>query len=127
MAQFVLKNNFFQFNNDVFQQISSTAIGTKFTQPYAFIFMDQIETKFLRTQTYQVCYGLDTSTIFFLFGLMQKKNLKSLWQILMPLIPIFNSRISQTKKVFRFWTLKLLCVKPIDRHQYLLAFSMFCA
>ena len=65
MAQFVLKNNFFQFNNDVFQQISSTAIGTKFTQPYAFIFMDQIETKFLRTQTYQVCYGLDTSTIFF--------------------------------------------------------------
>ena len=53
MAQFVLKNNFFEFNNDVFQQISSTAIGTKFALPYACIFMDQIETKFLRNQSHQ--------------------------------------------------------------------------
>ena len=29
MAQFVLKNNFYEFNNDVFQQISVTAIGTE--------------------------------------------------------------------------------------------------
>ena len=49
MAQFVLKNNFFEFNNDAFQQISGTATGTKFAPPYAYIFMDQIETKFLRT------------------------------------------------------------------------------
>ena len=45
MAQFELKNNFFKFNNDVFQQ--------KFAPPYACVFMDQIETKFLRTQSYQ--------------------------------------------------------------------------
>ena len=30
MVQFVLKNNFFEFNNDVFQQLSGTAIRTKF-------------------------------------------------------------------------------------------------
>ena len=54
MAQFVLKNNFFEFNNDVFQQISGTAIGTKFARPYACIFIDQIETKFLRTQSHQL-------------------------------------------------------------------------
>ena len=53
MAQFVLKNNFYEFNNDVFQQISVTAIGTEFAQPYACIFADQIETKFLRAQSYQ--------------------------------------------------------------------------
>ena len=47
MAEFVLENNFFQFNNDVVQQISGTAIGKKFAPPYACIFMDQIETKFL--------------------------------------------------------------------------------
>ena len=46
LAQFVLMNIFFEFNN-VFQQISGTAIGTKFAPPYACIFMDQIETKFL--------------------------------------------------------------------------------
>ena len=53
MAQFVLKNNFFEFNNDVLQQMYGTAIGAKFAPPYACIFMDQIETKFLRIQSHQ--------------------------------------------------------------------------
>ena len=53
MTQFVLKNNLFEFNNDFFQQVSGTAIGTKFAPPYASIFMGQIETKFLRTQSHQ--------------------------------------------------------------------------
>ena len=53
MAQFVLKNNFFEFNNDVFQPISGTAIGTKFAPSYTCISMDQIETKILRTQSHQ--------------------------------------------------------------------------
>ena len=50
---FVLKNNFFEFNNDIFQQIPGTAIGTKSAPPYTCIFMDQIEIKFLRTQSHQ--------------------------------------------------------------------------
>ena len=53
MAQFVLKNNFFEFNNDVFQKISDIAIGTKFAPPDACISMDQIETKILGTQSHQ--------------------------------------------------------------------------
>ena len=51
MAQFVLKKNFFEFNSDAFQQISGTAVGTKFAPPHACIFMDQFETNFLRTQS----------------------------------------------------------------------------
>ena len=47
MAEFVLKNNFFEFNGQVQHQISVTAIGTKFAPTYACIFMDEIETKFL--------------------------------------------------------------------------------
>ena len=53
MASFVLKNNFFEFNDVVMQQISGTAIGTKFGPPYACIFMDQIENEFLKTQSLQ--------------------------------------------------------------------------
>ena len=53
VTQSVLKKNFFEFSNDVFQHISSTAFGTKFVLPYACIFMDQIETKFLKTQSHQ--------------------------------------------------------------------------
>ena len=50
MAEFVLKNNFFEFDTNVYQQISGTAIGTKFAPLYACIFMSQLETKFLENQ-----------------------------------------------------------------------------
>ena len=50
MAEFVLKNNYFEFDSNAFQQISGTPIGTKFASPNACIFMDQHETKFLETQ-----------------------------------------------------------------------------
>ena len=35
MAEFVLKNNFFEFNNRIKQQISGTAIGTQCAPTYA--------------------------------------------------------------------------------------------
>ena len=47
MAEFVLKNNYFELNAKVEKQISGTVIGTKFVPPYAIIFMDQVETDFL--------------------------------------------------------------------------------
>ena len=50
MAEFVLSNNFFEFNSDTFQQISGTAIRTRFAPPYVCIYMDQVEQKFLATQ-----------------------------------------------------------------------------
>ena len=50
MARFVLKNNFFEFDSKIKQQISGRAIGTKFAPPYACIFMDKFETDFLTAQ-----------------------------------------------------------------------------
>ena len=50
MAEFVLRNNLFDFNNKVFQQISGTVIGTKVTPPYAYIYMDRVKKDFLETQ-----------------------------------------------------------------------------
>ena len=47
MAEFVLKNNYFEFNGQVKQQISRTAIGTKFAPTYACIFMDNVESKLI--------------------------------------------------------------------------------
>ena len=34
MAEFVLKNNFFEFDTNVYQHISGIAIGTNFAPPY---------------------------------------------------------------------------------------------
>ena len=53
MAEFVLRNNYFEFNGQVKHQISGTAIGTKFAPTYACIFMDEIKTNFLQTQEFQ--------------------------------------------------------------------------
>ena len=50
MAEFVLKNIFFKFNNEIKQQISGTAIGSKRALTYACILMDKVETEFLETQ-----------------------------------------------------------------------------
>ena len=50
MAEFVLKNKFFEFNNQIKQQTSGTAICIKCAPTYARIFMDKVETEFLETQ-----------------------------------------------------------------------------
>ena len=49
LAEFVLKSNFFEFNNEIKQYISGTAIGTKFSPPYACIYMDKTETDLRRS------------------------------------------------------------------------------
>ena len=49
MAKFVLQNNYFEFNEETKKHISGTVIGTKFAHLYACIFMDQVETEFLKT------------------------------------------------------------------------------
>ena len=43
MVEFVLKNNYFEFDRSVYQQISGTAIGKKFAPPYAYIFIEHLE------------------------------------------------------------------------------------
>ena len=50
MADFVLKNNYFEFDSCIKQQISGTAIGTKFAPPYASIFLDKVESAFLESE-----------------------------------------------------------------------------
>ena len=50
MADFVLKNNLFEFDSKLCKQISGTAIVTKLDPPYVCTFMDHIETEFLKTQ-----------------------------------------------------------------------------
>ena len=74
MAEFVLNNNLFEFDNKVFQQISGNAIGTKFVPPDACIHMDRVEQDFLETQELQPFLCLGSLTIFFSLGLMERKN-----------------------------------------------------
>ena len=88
IAEFVLKNNYFQFNCKVKQQISGIAIGTKFAPDYACMFMDQLETDFLRAKAnVQLVWFRYTDDVF-LYGLMKKMSLKALCKNLTNFIPI---------------------------------------
>ena len=74
MADFVLKNNFFEFNGEVKQQKCGTAIGTKFAPPCACIFMDEVETEFLKSQELQPFLWLRyIDDIFFIWTHGEKK------------------------------------------------------
>ena len=67
MSDFVLKINCFEFNGQINQQISGTAIGTKFGPSYAYSFMDKIETAFLETQELQSLWFRYIDDIFFIW------------------------------------------------------------
>ena len=60
MAEFVLKINFFEFNEEVKRPKLDTVIGTKIAPSYACIFMDEVETEILKSQELQpflwLCY-----------------------------------------------------------------------
>ena len=67
MAEFVLKNNYFEFNGQVKQQMSGTAIDTKFAPAYTYIFTDDVESKFLETQSLQPLISFRYIDVFFIW------------------------------------------------------------
>ena len=68
MAEFVLKNYYFEFDSKVKKQISGSAIGTKFAPPYVCIFMDKVEIAFLEAEDIKPWVWLRyTEDIFFIW------------------------------------------------------------
>ena len=53
MAEFVLKNNIFEFDGKVKQQVAGTAFGTKFASLMHVFIWNEVETEFLKTQELQ--------------------------------------------------------------------------
>ena len=129
LAEFVLKNNLFEFDGNVKQQISGTAIGTKFTPPYACIYMYKTETDFLKNQDLQPFIWLRyIDNIFFTFTHGEaelKKFMDKLHHILCNLKFTYES--SKKKVAFLDLNVSLengcittdLYTKSTDCHQYL--------
>jgi hypothetical protein len=57
LAEFVLTNNIFEYNNTLYIQIFGTAMGTTFAVVYANIYLDVLETEIWRSFTNQVQYN----------------------------------------------------------------------
>ena len=82
IAEFLLKNNYFEFIKKFCWQILRAAIGTEFAPPYACIFMDEIEASFLKTQQLQPFFCLDILMTYFLYGHVVKKTFNCFSKIL---------------------------------------------
>ena len=122
-----MKNNFFEFNNQIKQQISGTAIGTKCASTHACIFMDKVETEFLETQRNKPFWWVRyIDDIFFIWTHGQEK-LKVFLEDKFHLNLTFTSNSSEENVAFLDLKVKLkqgkietdLHVKSMDRHQYL--------
>ena len=90
MAEFVLSNS------DAFQKISGKTIGTKFAPPYACIYMDQVEQKFLAMQINQPLIWL--RYIFYMDSL--GKRTRKICQVLIVSLPILSSPMNLVKKIY---------------------------
>ena len=76
------------FNGGVKRQKSGTAIGTKFASPYACIFIDEVETEFLKSEELQPFLWFRYTDDIFLYGLMEKRSSLSFLMNLIIFIPI---------------------------------------
>ena len=129
MAEFVLKNNYFEFGNKIKQQICGTAVGTKFASPYTCIFRNNLESKFLESQHLQpLVWLLYIDGIFFIWTHGEESLKKFLEE--------FNDFNQYIKFIYEYSVKNIqfldfkgglkdekvatdLLVKPTDRHQYL--------
>ena len=133
MAEFVLKNNFFEFNREVKRQKSGTAIGTKFAPPYACIFMDEVETEFLKSQELQPFLWLRYIDDIFFIWTHGTQELDSFLNELNKFHPNLSFTYETSKERVNFLDLNLsirngaistdLYIKPTDGHQYLHYYS----
>ena len=74
IADFVLKNNFFEFNGGVKRQKLETAIGTKFAPLYACILYKCCSNIILYKSVFTIFFMAVVLTTYFLYELMEKKN-----------------------------------------------------
>ena len=128
MAEFRLKNNFFEFNGSVKQQVSGTAIGIECAPTYACIYMDEVETEFLKTQERTPLVWFRCIDDIFFIWTHGKEYLETFLQELNDFNADLKLTYESNEKKSPFLGLKVkfnqgkistdLYIKSTDRHQY---------
>ena len=77
MAKNFLSNNYFEFSEKAFLQISVIAIVTKSPRPYACVYLDEVETEFLETQRFKPLVWLRFIDDMFFIWKHGKENLQN--------------------------------------------------
>ena len=129
MAEFVLKNNFFEFDGEVKRQKSGTAIGTKFVPPNASIVMDELYTEFLKSEELQPFLCLRYIEDIFFIWTHGEEKLTRFFNELSNFHSYLKFTYETSSSVVNFLDLNVslrngaihtdLYIKPLDSHQYL--------
>ena len=129
MADFVLKNNFFEFDTKIIQQISGTAIGTKFAPPYACLFMDRVENEFLDSELVKSWLWLRYIDDVFFIWTESEEKLEGFLNRLNDFHPNLKFTHEKSKSSVNFLDVSVSIVdnkietdlycKPTDCHQFL--------
>ena len=119
----------FEFNDKVKQQISGTAVGTKFAPPYACIYMDKTETDFLKTQDLKPFIWLRYIDDIFFVWTHGEAELKRFMEKLNQFLPNLKFTYESSQKKVAFLDLNVslengcittdLYTKSTDYYQYL--------
>ena len=131
LAEIVLKHNYFEFGQDVYQQILGTAIGTKFAPPYANIFMAGLEEEIFKNPKFKPFLWLRYLDDIFCLWTEVVDKLKEFFNYLNELHPSIKFTIGYSEKKINFLDVLVtksdsgekLCsslyTKPTDTYQYL--------
>ena len=117
MVVFIVRNNYFEFNEKVKKQISGTVIGTKFAPPYVCIYMDQVETEYLETQKYKSLVWFHYIDDVFFIWTNGKEKLSSFFDDLNKLHPNikFSHEVNKESIHFLDFNFRLSNGKNFDR------------
>ena len=129
LAEIVLKNNIFQFDDKTLRQLRGTAIGTKFAPPYAILFLASLEEKILESLDLKPkIWWRYIDDIFFIWE-HGEESLREFLKELNKFHPTIKFTAEWSKERVNFLDVNVflkngelktdLFVKPTDTHQFL--------
>ena len=131
LAEIVLKHNYFEYGQDVYQQILGTATGTKFAPPYANIFMAGLEEEIFKNPNFKSFLWLRYLDDIFCLWTEDIDKSKEFFNYLNEFHPSIKFAMEYSGKQINFLDVlvtksnsgKKLCssihTKPTNTHQYL--------
>ena len=129
LAEIVLKNSIFQFNEKTLKKLRGTAIGTKFAPPYAIIFMADLQERILKDiELKPRIWWSYIDDIFFIWE-HGEDSLKQSIETLKSCHPTIRFTAEWSKEEINFFDVNIrltnrkletdLHIKPTDTHQFL--------
>ena len=129
LAELVLKNNIFEFDEKVYRQLRGTAIGTKMAPPYAIIFLAELEERFLASCEHKPEVWFRYIDDIFMIWTHGEEKLKEFLAALNSFHDTIKFTSEASRETVNFLDVKVslkdgvfltdLYVKPTDTHQFL--------